>query len=100
MADSSRSPFRGAILEDHQADGFQARMGAARARSRGHSGTSLGARFCEVAPIHGREKGMKGRVVFGWLTLIERLFLDQEAGKSVLIPQCVVAGRRYIRAIS
>ena len=58
MADSSRSPFRGAILEDHQADGFQARMGAARARSRGHSGTSLGARFCEVAYVYGREKGL------------------------------------------
>ena len=69
MADSSRSPFRGAILEDHQADGFQARMGAARARSRGHSGTSLGARFCEVASIYGREEGMKDRVelVSRWL---------------------------------
>ena len=62
MADSSRSPFRGAILEDHQADGFQAHMGAARSRSRGHSGTSLGARFCEVACIYGREEGMKDQV--------------------------------------
>ena len=65
MADSSRSPFRGAILADHQADGFQARMGAARARSRGHSGTSLGARFCEVASIYGREEGMKDQVELG-----------------------------------
>ena len=86
MAGSSRSPFRGAILEDHHADGFQARLGAARARSGWYTGTSLGARFCEVATIHGREKGMKGRVVSGWLTLIEKLFLDPEAGKSVLIP--------------
>ena len=62
MADSSRSPFRGAILEDHQADGFQARVGAARARSGRYTGASMGARFCKMAPIHGREKGMKDQV--------------------------------------
>jgi hypothetical protein len=58
MADSRRNPFRGAILADHQADGVQARICAARARSRRYSGTSLGARFCEVAYVYGREKGL------------------------------------------